>query len=40
MDLEKVYPEEIKILNDIYRRYDNLIEEDIAGAFKLQKDAI
>ena len=29
MDLEKVYQEEIKILNDIYRRYDNLIEEDI-----------
>nr|DAP71904.1 MAG TPA: hypothetical protein [Caudoviricetes sp.] len=40
MDLEKVYPEEIKILNDIYRRNDNLVEEDIAGAFKLQKDAI
>jgi len=40
MDLEKVYPEEVKILNDIYRRNDNLIEEDIAGAFQLQKDAI
>lgn len=40
MDLEKVYPEEIKILNDIYRRYDSLVEEDISGAFKLQKDAI
>ena len=40
MNLEKVYPEEIKILNDIYRRNDMLIEEDISGAFKLQKDAI
>lgn len=40
MDYEKRYPEEIKILNDIYSRYDKLSEEDIAGAFKLQKDAI
>ena len=40
MDLEKVYPEEIKILNDIYRRNDNLVEEDIAGAFELQKESI
>ena len=40
MDYEKRYPEEIKILNDIYSRYDKLSEEDIAGAFKLQRDAI
>ena len=40
MDYEKRYPEEIKILHDIYSRYDKLSEEDIAGAFKLQKDAI
>ena len=40
MDLEKVYPEEIKILNDIYRRNDNLVEEDIAGAFELQKESL
>ena len=40
MDLEKVYPEEIKILNDIYSRNDNLVEEDIEGAFELQKESI
>lgn len=40
MDYEKRYPEETKILNDIYSRYDNLTEEDISGAFKLQKDAL
>lgn len=40
MDLEKVYPEEVKMLNDIYRRNEILVEEDISGAFQLQKDAI
>ena len=40
MNYEKEYQEEVKILNDIYKRYDNLSEEDIAGAFQLQKDAI
>ena len=40
MDYEKEYQEEVKILNDIYSRYDKLSEEDIAGAFQLQKDAI
>lgn len=39
-DYEKRYPEETKILNDIYVRYNNLIEEDISGAFQLQKDAL
>lgn len=40
MNYEKEYQEEVKILNNIYSRYDKLSEEDIAGAFKLQKDAI
>ena len=40
MNYEKEYQEEVKILNDIYSRYDKLSEEDIAGAFQLQKDAI
>ena len=40
MNYEKGYKEEVKILNDIYSRYDKLSEEDIAGAFQLQKDAI
>lgn len=40
MDYEKRYPEETKILNDIYVRYGDLTEEDISGAFKLQKDAL
>ena len=29
MNYEKEYQEEVKILNDIYKRYDNLSEEDI-----------
>ena len=40
MNYEKEYQEEVKILNDIYSRYDKLSEEDIAGAFQLQKDAL
>lgn len=40
MNYEKEYQEEVKILNDIYSRYDNLSEEDIAGAFELQKESI
>lgn len=40
MNYEKEYQEEVKILNDIYSRYDKLSEEDIAGAFQLQKDAV
>ena len=40
MNYEKEYQEEVKILNDINSRYDKLSEEDIAGAFQLQKDAL
>ena len=29
MNYEKEYQEEVKILNDIYSRYDKLSEEDI-----------
>ena len=38
MDYEKIYIEEVKIFNDISRKYDDLVEEDIAGAFELQKE--
>lgn len=31
MNYEKEYQEEVKILNNIYSRYDKLSEEDIAG---------
>lgn len=40
MDYEKIYIEEVKIFNDISRKYDDLVEEDIAGAFELQKERI
>lgn len=40
MDYEKIYIEEVKIFNDISRKYDDLVEEDIAGAFELQKESL
>lgn len=40
MDYEKIYIEEVKIFNDISRKYDDLVEEDIAGAFELQKERL
>lgn len=40
MDYEKIYIEEVKIFNDISNKFDNLVEEDIAGAFELQKESI
>lgn len=40
MDYEKIYSEEVKIFNDISRRFDNLTEEDITEAFELQKESI
>lgn len=40
MDYEKIYIEEVKIFNDISRKYDDLLEEDIAGAFELQKESL
>lgn len=40
MDYEKIYIEEVKIFNDISNKFDNLVEEDISGAFELQKESI
>ena len=40
MDYKKIYIEEVKIFNDISNKFDNLVEEDIAGAFQLQKDSL
>lgn len=37
MSYAKRYKEEVKIFNDISRKFDNLVEEDIIGAFELQK---
>ena len=35
MDYEKKYIEEVKIFNDISRKFDALTEENILGAFNL-----
>lgn len=40
MSYAKRYKEEVKIFNDISRKFDNLVEEDIIGAFELQKESI
>ena len=40
MDYEKKYIEEVKIFNDISRKFDALTEENILGAFNLQKESI
>lgn len=40
MNYEKIYSEEVKIFNNISRRFDSLTEEDIKEAFELQKESI
>ena len=40
MDYQKVYIHEVKLLNSIVTRFENLQENDIVGAFKLTKDAL
>lgn len=37
---EKIYSQEVRIFNDISKKFDNLTEEDISGAFELQKESI
>ena len=39
-DYEKIYSQEVRIFNDISRKFEGLTEEDIAGAFELQKKSI
>lgn len=40
MDYQEIYNQEVKIYNDIARKYDELSEEDIAGAYELMKESI
>ncbi|WP_300857467.1 hypothetical protein [uncultured Clostridium sp.] len=40
MDYEKVYIEEVRIFNNISRKFEALTEEDVLGAFQLQKESI
>lgn len=40
MDYEKQYLQEVKLFNSIVTRFETLQENDIAGAFKLTKDAL
>lgn len=35
-----IYKEDVELLNDIVNRYDNLAENDIAGAYQLMKDSL
>ena len=40
MDYQKIYNQEVKIYNEISRKFDTLTEEDIAGAYELMKESI
>lgn len=40
MDYQNIYNQEVKIYNEISRKFDTLTEEDIAGAYELMKESI
>lgn len=40
MRYEEKYREEAEMYNDIIKRFENLIENDIEGAYQLSKDAL
>lgn len=40
MDYQEKYNEEVKMYNDMSRRFEELTEEDILGAFNLMKESI
>ena len=39
MNYEEQYKEEVKLFNSIYNRFNNIQENDIAGAYRLMLDS-